>query len=106
MSIRFESRFHFEKDTFLDFAKIQRDKHLVLQLDYSRQSKIGKQSANDNSDDSGNVRPEATRVFAVFAIAVFLQRLFSRNLSKQDILKYSETYDNLRRAICSRPWIS
>lgn len=71
MSIRFESRFHFEKDTFLDFEKI-RDKHLVLQLDYSRQSKIGKQSANDNSDDSGNVRPEATRVFAVFAIAVFL----------------------------------
>lgn len=47
ISIQFETRFHSDKDTFLDLAKMQQDGQ-VLQFDYSKQSKIEKQSANDN----------------------------------------------------------
>lgn len=48
ISIRFETRFHSDKDTFLDLAKTQRDGQFVLQFEYSKQSKIEKQSADDN----------------------------------------------------------
>ena len=56
----------------------------MLQLEYSRQSKIGKQSANDNPD-SGNVRPKE------IGFSPSLSRLFRKNLAKQDVLKHMIT---------------
>lgn len=70
MLIRSKSRFHSEEDTH--FAKIRRDGRLVLQLEYSRQSKIGKQSVDDNPEDSGNVRLKEIRFFATTISCLFL----------------------------------